>query len=54
MIATDQDAFLLLAFLLANNGLQRAFLVANGLADRLGWTRKRLPVLDDASNGATL
>ena len=42
MIASDPDAFLLLAFLRANNGPQRAFMVANGLAERLGWTRKRL------------
>jgi hypothetical protein len=42
MIASDQDAFLLLAFLRANNGPQRTFMVANGLAGTLGWTRKRL------------
>jgi hypothetical protein len=41
MIATDQDAFLLLAFLRANNGPNSTFLAANGLAGKLGWTRKR-------------
>jgi hypothetical protein len=41
MIASDQDAFLLLAFLRANNGPQRTFMVANGLAETFGWTRKR-------------
>jgi hypothetical protein len=42
MIASDQDAFLLLAFLRANNGPKRTFMVANGLALTFGWTRKRL------------
>jgi hypothetical protein len=42
MIASDQDAFLLLAFLRANNGPKRTFMAANGLALTLGWTRKRL------------
>lgn len=42
LIGTNQDVFLLLAFLRANNGPERTFLVANGLAKQLGWTRKRL------------
>jgi bifunctional DNA primase/polymerase-like protein/primase-like protein len=41
LIATDQDAFILLAYLKANNGPNRTFIVANGLADTFGWTRKR-------------
>jgi hypothetical protein len=40
-ITTDQDAFLLLSYLKSNNGPNRTFIVANGLADTLGWTRKR-------------
>jgi hypothetical protein len=42
MIASDQDAFLLLAFLRANNGPASTFIAANGLADVFKWTRKRL------------
>lgn len=42
MIAGDQDAFLLLAFLRANNGPDRTFMVTSGLAVTFGWTRKRL------------
>jgi hypothetical protein len=41
LIASDQDAFLLLAFLRANNGPQSTFIAANGLAETFGWTRKR-------------
>jgi hypothetical protein len=41
-ITTDQDAFLLLTFLRANNGPDRTFWIANGLADTFGWTVKRL------------
>jgi Bifunctional DNA primase/polymerase, N-terminal/Primase C terminal 1 (PriCT-1) len=42
MIFDNQDAFVLLAFLRANNGPSRTFMVANGLAGRLGWTIKRI------------
>ena len=42
LIASDQDAFILVAFLRLNNGPESAFMVANKLADKFGWTRKRL------------
>ena len=42
LIVSDQDAFVLLAYLRANNRPDRAFLIANGMADKLGWPRKRL------------
>jgi hypothetical protein len=42
LVKDDQDAFLLLAFLRANNRPGRSFMVANGLAEEIGWTRKRL------------
>ena len=42
LIAADQDAFILLVHLKANNGPNSAFIAANGLADTFGWTRKRL------------
>lgn len=42
LICSDPDAFLLLAFLRANNGPASTFMVANGLAKQLEWTRKRL------------
>jgi Bifunctional DNA primase/polymerase, N-terminal/Primase C terminal 1 (PriCT-1) len=42
LIATDQDAFVLLALLRANNGPRRTFMVTNTLANKLGWTRKRI------------
>ena len=38
----DQDALVLLAFLRANQGPWSTFMVANGLAETFGWTRKRL------------
>jgi Bifunctional DNA primase/polymerase, N-terminal/Primase C terminal 1 (PriCT-1) len=39
----DQDALVLLSFLHAHNGpAAPAFWIANGLADTLGWTRRRL------------
>jgi hypothetical protein len=41
LITRDPDQFLLLAFLRANNGPARTFMVANGLAQELGWGRKR-------------
>jgi hypothetical protein len=41
MIA-DQDAFILLAFLRAQEGPSAKFWCANGLAEKFGWTRKRL------------
>jgi hypothetical protein len=41
LIATDQDSFILLSFLRANNGPHSTFIAANGLAGKLGWTRKR-------------
>jgi hypothetical protein len=42
LIAADPDDLVLLTFLRANNGRRKPFIVANGLADKLGWTRKRL------------
>lgn len=42
MITGNPDGFLLLSFLRAANGPNSTFMVANGLADRLDWTRKRL------------
>jgi hypothetical protein len=41
-ITEDQDGFLLLVYLRANNGPRSTFMVANGLAKTLGWTVKRL------------
>jgi len=41
-LVCEQDAFLLLAFLRSHNGPRSDFMIANGLADLLGWTRKRL------------
>ena len=43
LITSDQDAFVLLAFLRANNGPASTFMVANGLAERLGWDGSGLP-----------
>jgi hypothetical protein len=42
LITTDQDAFVLLAFLRASNKPDALFMVANGLADKFGWRRQRL------------
>jgi hypothetical protein len=42
LITTDQDAFLLLGFLRANNKPDAVFPVANGLAEVLGWRRQRI------------
>ena len=42
LITSDQDVFVLLAFLRANNGPTRTFIVANALAKEFGWGRKRL------------
>jgi hypothetical protein len=42
LITTDQDAFVLLAFLRASNKPDATFPVANGLADKFGWTLKRI------------
>ena len=42
LIVSDQDAFVLLAYLRANNRPDRAFMIANGMANKLGWPRKRL------------
>lgn len=42
LIAFDQDVFVLLAFLRANNRPASQFIVANGLAEVLRWPRKRL------------
>jgi Bifunctional DNA primase/polymerase, N-terminal/Primase C terminal 1 (PriCT-1) len=38
----NQDGFVLLAFLRANQGPDTTFMCANGLAETFGWTRKRL------------
>jgi Bifunctional DNA primase/polymerase, N-terminal/Primase C terminal 1 (PriCT-1) len=42
LIKTDQDGFVLLGFLRANNGPNRTFMVANTLSETFGWTIKRL------------
>ena len=42
LITSDQDVFVLLAYLRANNGPERTFMIANGLAERFGWGRRRL------------
>jgi hypothetical protein len=42
LIKSDQDAFILLGFLRANNGPDTTFFIANGLAETLGWRRQRL------------
>lgn len=42
LITSDQDQFVLLAFLRANNGPNRNFMVANGLGQTLRWPVKRL------------
>jgi len=41
LIILDQDVFVLLAFLRANNGPTRTFIVANALAKQFRWGRKR-------------
>jgi len=41
LITSDSDAFVLLAFLRANNRPERVFMVANGLAGTLGWGLNR-------------
>ena len=41
-MASDPDTFMLLAFLRANNGPLRTFVVPNALANTFGWSRKRL------------
>jgi hypothetical protein len=38
----DADAFYLLVFLRAHNGQESIFIIANGLAETIGWPRKRL------------
>jgi Bifunctional DNA primase/polymerase, N-terminal/Primase C terminal 1 (PriCT-1) len=42
LISGNPDDLVLLAFLQANNGRRKPFMVANGLKDKFGWTRKRL------------
>jgi hypothetical protein len=42
LIDYDQDAALLVWFLKANQGPDSIFMVANGLAEKFGWTVKRL------------
>jgi Bifunctional DNA primase/polymerase, N-terminal/Primase C terminal 1 (PriCT-1) len=42
LITSDSDAFVLLAFLRANNRPESVFMVANGLAETLGWGLNRL------------
>jgi hypothetical protein len=42
LITSDPDLYLLLSFLRANNQPSSTFMVANGLAPKLRWTRKRL------------
>jgi Bifunctional DNA primase/polymerase, N-terminal/Primase C terminal 1 (PriCT-1) len=52
LIRTDPDGFMLLAFLRANNGPERVFLIANALAKHLGWTRKRMAAARRRLEGA--
>ncbi len=42
LIKQNPDDLVLLSFLFANNGRSKPFMIANGMADRLGWPRKRL------------
>ena len=42
LIRTDQDALILLTFLRANEKPDATFMIANGLAQTLGWRRQRL------------
>lgn len=42
LIKADQDLYILLSYLRANNGPDRQFMIADGLAETLGWGRKRL------------
>jgi hypothetical protein len=42
IMCQDQDAFVLLAFLRAKQGPWSTFMVANGLTEIVGWSRKRL------------
>jgi hypothetical protein len=54
MIRTGADAFTLLAFARANNGPDRTFMLANGLAEVFGWSRKRLASARKRLLGRTL
>ena len=42
LIASSPDDFLLLSYLRANNKPDSTFWVANGLAEKFGWSRQRL------------
>ena len=42
LITTDQDAFVMLAFLRASNKPDAIFPVANGLSNKFGWRRQRV------------
>ena len=42
LITSDQDAFVLLAYLKSNNGPCSTFMIANSLHEALNWSRKRL------------
>ena len=42
MVATDLDAFTLWSYLKANQRRDATFMVANGLAEKFGWSRQRL------------
>jgi Bifunctional DNA primase/polymerase, N-terminal/Primase C terminal 1 (PriCT-1) len=42
LITADQDLYILLSYLRANNAPDRQFMIADGLAETLGWGRKRL------------
>ena len=42
-LLTDQDAFVLLAYLRAYNGPWSRFMCTNSLSERLHWSRRRLP-----------
>ncbi len=52
LIVSDQDAFVLLTYLRANNRPDSTFMIANGMADTLGWPRKRLAAARNRLDGA--
>ena len=51
LIKQNPDDLVLLSFLFANNGRSKPFMIANGMADRLGWPRKRLAAARKRLNG---
>ena len=51
LIKQNPDDLVLLSFLFANNGRSKPFMIANRMADRLGWPRKRLAAARKRLNG---